>query len=61
MSATRVFVLTRDRFHELLRQKPELGARVAVALLEAVGERLRDMTDRISAVERAVRGELKGA
>lgn len=60
MSATRVFVLTRDRFHELLRQKPELGARVAVALLEAVGERLRDMTDRISAVERAVRGELRG-
>lgn len=58
-SATRVFVLTRDRFQEMLRHKPELGARVALALLDAVGDRLRDMTDRMTAVERAFRGELK--
>lgn len=60
MAPTRVFVLTRDRFHELARSKPELGARVALALLDAVGERLRDLTERIAAVERAVRGELRG-
>lgn len=59
VTATRVFVLTRERFQELLRQKPELGARVALAALDAVGERLREITDRITAVERAVRGELK--
>jgi protein phosphatase len=56
---TRMFVLTRERFHELLRAKPELGARLALALLEAVAGRVRDMGDRLAAVERAARGELK--
>lgn len=56
---SRVLVLSRDRFLELLRQKPELGARLSLALIDAVGERLREMNERLSAVERAARGELK--
>ncbi len=56
---TRLFQLSRARFQELLRHKPELGARLSVALLDAVGDRLRDLSDRLAAVERAVRGDLK--
>jgi CRP-like cAMP-binding protein len=56
---TQMFVLTRERFHELLRAKPDLGARLLLALLEAVSGRVQDMGDRLAAVERAARGELK--
>jgi protein phosphatase len=56
---TRLFALSRDRFHELLRQKPGLGAKLSLALLDTVGDRLRDLSDRLAAVERAVRGEFR--
>lgn len=59
LSQTRMFSLTRQRFHELLTAKPKLGAKLAVSLLDAVGERLRELTQRLEAVERAARGELK--
>lgn len=57
LQRTRLLALNRDRFHDLLRQKPGLGAKLSLALLDTVGDRLRDLSDRISAVERAVRGE----
>ncbi len=56
---TRLFLLSRERFHELMRHKPELGNRLMLALLDAVGDRVRDLGDRLVAVERAARGELK--
>jgi len=59
MVPTRLFTLHRDRFQELLRSKPELGAKLSLALLDAVGDRLRDLSDRLAAVEKAVRGDLK--
>ncbi|MCO4743610.1 MAG: protein phosphatase 2C domain-containing protein [Proteobacteria bacterium] len=54
---SRVVVLNRDRFQELLRQKPDIGARVAIALLDEVGGHMRDMADRLQAIERVARGE----
>lgn len=54
---TRLVVLNRVRFQELLRQKPDIGARVAIALLDDVGLRMRDMADRLQAIERVARGE----
>lgn len=54
---TRMVVLSRVRFQELLRQKPDIGARVAIALLDEVGQRMRDMADRLQAIEKVARGE----
>jgi serine/threonine protein phosphatase PrpC len=59
LSPTKLLELSRARFLDLLRSKPELGARLALALLDAVGDRARDLSERLSAVERAARGELK--
>jgi PPM family protein phosphatase len=56
---TRVFSLSRERFHDVVRARPDLGVRLTLRLLDEVGERLRDLTDRLNAVERAARGELK--
>jgi serine/threonine protein phosphatase PrpC len=56
-SHARVVELKRDRFRELLRQKPDIGARVALALLDDLGLRMRDMADRLQAIERVARGE----
>lgn len=59
LSPTRLLVLTRDRFLDLVRHKPELGTRITMALLDTVGQRLAELSERLSAVERAVRGELR--
>jgi serine/threonine protein phosphatase PrpC len=59
LAPTRLLELSRRRFLDLLKSKPELGARLSLALLDAVGERNRDLADRLYAVERALRGELK--
>ena len=59
LTEARLFALSRDRFQNLLRQKPEIGARLAISLLDAVGDRLRDLSERLAAVQRAARGELK--
>ena len=40
-----------------MRQKPDIGAKVAIALLDEVGQRMRDMADRLQAIERVARGE----
>ncbi len=56
---TQLFFLTRERFHDLMKQKPDLGSRLSLALLDTVGTRLRDLTNRLAAAERAVHGELR--
>ncbi len=55
LTETRMFSLTRERFQELMRQKPDLGAKLALSLLDAVGDRLRDLSDRLKAAERALK------
>src|SRR5690606_19761020 len=52
-----LFELTHARFREILRRRPNIGASIALAALDRVGDRLRDLTSRIRAVERLARGE----
>lgn len=59
LTETRLLALSRERFQELCRNKPELGNRLTFALLDTVGDRLRDLTERLAAVERAARGTLR--
>jgi PPM family protein phosphatase len=59
LQRTTMLSLSRDRFHELVRNKPEMGARLALALLDTVGNRLRDLSERLVDVEKATRGELR--
>ena len=59
LTGTRIYGLHRDRFHEITRRRPTLGATLSVSLLDNVGDRLREMTDRIDTVERVIRGELR--
>lgn len=49
---TTVWGLSRDSFHSICKRRPELGARLALALLDSVGDRLRDLTERVAAAER---------
>lgn len=56
VAKTRCFILTRDRFHELVNRRPELGVRMLLALLEFVGERLDDLSGRLGEVDREARG-----
>jgi len=58
LEPTVIFALSRARFHELLRYHPALGARLALALLEALGERLGVLTVRLGKVLEAVHGNL---
>lgn len=49
---THLLTLSRDRFVTLMRHKPELGARVAMALLDELGARTRRMLGRAERIER---------
>jgi hypothetical protein len=53
---THMLSLSRDRFNEVVRNKPGLGTSLTLALLDTVGNRLRDVSDRLNSVELAVRG-----
>jgi len=59
LSRVRLFALSRDSFDALMRRRPGLGARLALALLDTVGDRLRDLTERLSMVERVTRGDMQ--
>lgn len=59
LTTVRMFSLTRNRFDQLVQARPMLGARLAVRLVDVVGERLRDLSERLDAVQRAARGELR--
>ncbi|MEQ1507814.1 MAG: cyclic nucleotide-binding domain-containing protein [Myxococcota bacterium] len=51
--------LTRDRFHEVVGRRPNLGARLLVRSLQRIGDRLRDLTERLASVEKLAVGETK--
>ena len=52
LTPTRLYSLTRARFHDIVRNKPELGARLALRLLDALGDRVRDLSDRLEEIQR---------
>lgn len=58
LTRVRLFALSRSNFDALIRRRPGLGARLALALLDTVGDRLRDLTERLAVVERVTRGEI---
>ena len=53
LTKTRLFALTRARFHEILTAKPKLAAPLLLPLLERVKERLTDVTNRLAKLEKA--------
>ncbi len=56
--ATKLYQLSRDDFHQVLKQKPDLAARLCLAFVDVVGDRLRDLTDRLAMIERVASGEV---
>jgi len=46
-----VFGLRRDRFQQIVERRPTVGARIAIAALDQLGNRVRDLTDRLAARE----------
>ena len=57
LTPTRLFSFSRERFHKLILNKPELGARISLSLLDTVGDRVRDLTNRLDEVQRLTRGD----
>jgi hypothetical protein len=53
-----LLVLTRQRFLEILRRRPELGAQLALPLLDFVGKRVVDLSNRIRKISQVMAGEL---
>ncbi|MDG1483394.1 MAG: cyclic nucleotide-binding domain-containing protein [Myxococcota bacterium] len=51
LTEARVYRLSRARFQEAVKRRPGLGARLSMALLDTVGTRLRDLTDRLATAE----------
>jgi len=56
---TFMYVLSRDHFEEITRLRPALGSRLVLTLLETMGDRMRDLTDRIAVISRVANGDLK--
>ena len=53
---THCYILTRDRFRELVQRRPELGVRMMLPLLDALGERLDDLSGRLDAADGGGKG-----
>lgn len=51
LESVRVYALSRDRFLQITERRPGLGARLALSLLDTVGTRLRDLTERVAQSE----------
>ncbi|MCA9492984.1 MAG: cyclic nucleotide-binding domain-containing protein [Myxococcales bacterium] len=56
---TLVYGLTRDRFREVVDRRPAVGTRLLLAALDGVGDRLREVSERLSQVEKLAVGEIK--
>ncbi len=56
---TFLYVLSREHFQEIIRLRPVLGSRLVLSLLESMGDRMRDLTDRIAVISRVANGDLK--
>jgi CRP-like cAMP-binding protein len=54
---TTLYQLNRDDFQQILKQKPTLAARLCLSFVDLVGDRLRDVTDRLAMIERVASGE----
>lgn len=50
-----LLVLTRANYEELCARRPQVGIKIAAAMLRSMADRVRDLTGRIAAVERAIR------
>ncbi|MEZ4237534.1 MAG: cyclic nucleotide-binding domain-containing protein [Myxococcota bacterium] len=59
MSATVALGLTRDRFHEIVARRAAIGTRLLSRSLDLIGDRLRDLTERLSQVEKLAVGEMR--
>jgi len=55
-----LYALSRDSFEEICRQRPELGVRLSMSLLETMASRLREMSRRLAIISRVTRGDLRG-
>ncbi len=58
LEPTILYVLTRERFQQLVAQHPALGTGLALTLLEALGGRLGVLTSRLALIIEAVHGQL---
>jgi serine/threonine protein phosphatase PrpC len=56
---TVLLTLSRQRFQEILRRKPALGAQLALPLLEFVGQRVVELGKRIRTISQVMAGELE--
>ncbi len=54
-----VYGLSRDRFREVVERRPVVGAKLLLAALDGVGDRLREVSERLSQVEKLAVGEIK--
>jgi CRP-like cAMP-binding protein len=52
-----VLVLSRQRFHEIMRRRPALGSQLALPLLEFVGKRVIDLRARLERIAEVVSGQ----
>jgi serine/threonine protein phosphatase PrpC len=52
---THCYILSRDRFRELVHRRPELGIRMLLPLLDALGERLDDLSVRVGSMHKQTR------
>ncbi len=52
-----LYQLSREDFHHILKQKPEMGARLCLSFVDNVGDRLRDLSDRLARIEQVASGE----
>lgn len=55
LEPVRVYALSRERFLKISERRPALGARLSLSLLDTVGERLRDLTDRLAHTETLIK------
>jgi serine/threonine protein phosphatase PrpC/CRP-like cAMP-binding protein len=53
---TLLFGLTRARFQEIMVRRPAVAAKILLAALDGVGDRLREVSDRLSLVEKIAIG-----
>jgi CRP-like cAMP-binding protein len=52
LTPVRMFSFSQEQFHRVIRNKPDLGAKMALHLLDAVGDRVRDLTNRLDTVQK---------
>jgi CRP-like cAMP-binding protein len=55
-----LLVLTRARFHEIMRRRPTLGTQLALPLIDFVGKRIIDLRARFEKIYELMRGQARG-